>query len=429
MRGRCTIVPAGAMRHGILAWLLAIGLVGCGAEPRPERTPPPQSAPVTRVARPSAEAPGRARSAILIVVDSLRADMLTAARMPRVTRWASEGVSFEGRSAGYWSKPSVATLLTTVHPDRLHLGDSSSRLPESVVTLAEALRCHDVETASFIANGYISDPFGFSQGWDEHVNVIRESQPSSADAMVDRALAWIAAHGTKRFFLYLHLIDPHDPYSPPGDLLPAPGLNDPHPYATAEWVREVQAGRVTPTPEQRRWIRRLYEAEVRFADRELGRFLARLSELDVDDDTLVVLTSDNGEHLGEDGHYGHALDVPLLHEVPLVFVGPGAPAATAEAVPHARVAPTIVAALGFEQPARFEAAPIGRAFQERSRRYRYDAATPHMGREVCERLRRLGYAPVHGCEEPASTAPQQGEDPCETVPEGPGVFDRVRGLP
>ena len=100
--------------------------------------------------------------------------------------------------------------------------------------VSEHLKAQGFATASFIANGYVSDRFGFDQGWDHYTNFIREGKNTDASAVFGEAQQWIESHHDRRFFVYIQTIDPHVPYDPPAEYL---RMYDP---------REDYAGQVTP---------------------------------------------------------------------------------------------------------------------------------------------------------------------------------------
>jgi arylsulfatase A-like enzyme len=161
---------------------------------------------------------------VVLVVDTLRADKLrpfnpaTRVKTPSVDRFASEGVVFElAQSPENWTKPAVASILTGLHPQTHQQKTGDAALPGSAVLLSEHLKDNGFATGSFIANGYVSDRFGFDQGWDDYSNYIREGGSTEAKDVFDAAGNWIEAHQEQRFFAYIQTIDPHVPYDPPGE--------------------------------------------------------------------------------------------------------------------------------------------------------------------------------------------------------------------
>ena len=311
--------------------------------------------------------PEPAKSAIVLLIDTLRADALRAyerksrVETPALDAFAKQGVVFTAaQSPENWTKPSVASVLSGVFPATHRTKQSESRLPDGVLTIGEVLKQHGVATAAFIANGYVSDKFGFKQGWDHYTNYIRENKTTTAENVFKEAGDWIEKHKGERFFAYVHTIDPHVPYDPPKKWL---DTYDP----------EVYAGQVSPrkTPDQleqakrnppkvvfndrdRQRLRALYDAEVSYHDEELAKFIERLKQMGVYDQVVFAVTADHGEEFHDHGSYGHGHSVyqELLH-VPLMFRRPGVLPAGKRidaTVSTTDITPTVLAAMGIAVP-------------------------------------------------------------------------------
>ncbi|KPK53251.1 MAG: hypothetical protein AMJ63_06995 [Myxococcales bacterium SG8_38_1] len=274
-----------------------------------------------------------AKNVVLLVVDTLRADKLrpfnpdTRVETPSVDRFASEGVVFElAQSAENWTKPAVASILTGLHPQTHQQKTGDAALPGSAVLLSEHLKDNGFATGSFIANGYVSDRFGFDQGWDDYTNYIREGGSTEAKDVFDAAGNWIEAHKDERFFAYIQTIDPHVPYDPPGEFVrmydPSEYDGQVRPRMTGDLLEKAKRNppAVVFDGRDRQRIAALHDGEITQHDRFFGAFLERLSALGLSDDTLVVVTSDHGEEFNDHGSWGHGHSVyqELLH-VPLMF--------------------------------------------------------------------------------------------------------------
>ena len=269
-------------------------------------------------------ATGSARpNLVLITVDTLRADRLgcygrTTAHTPAIDRLAREGRSWETVIA---SAPvtlsATATLMTGLDPtDHGARYNGFYELGDGVETLAETLAARGYLTGAVIGNFALDARFGIAQGFATYDDrMTRRMEPDAAgekgpapdeddpdwwrlhvatqyaqrfaDEVTNAGIAWLEAADDEPLFLWLHYMDPHRPYDPP----------------------ERFAG-----------VGSAYEGEVAFVDEQIGRFLeawdARLS----DADSLVALTADHGESLGEHGQYGHVFGVyePMLR-VPLIL--------------------------------------------------------------------------------------------------------------
>jgi choline-sulfatase len=232
--------------------------------------------------------------------------------------------------------------------------------------VSEVFQRADFETATFLANGYVSDRFGFRQGWDHYTNYIREQRNTGAENVFREAAAWIEEHREDRFFVYIQTIDPHVPYDPPDEFL---SMYDPHPETYGGQVRNRNTAnllgdakrnppRVIFTDADKQRLRDLHDGEISYHDRHFGTFLARLRELGLYEDMVFVVTSDHGEEFEDHGSWGHGHSVfqELLH-VPLMVRWPGASEAgqrIATTVSTLDISPTVAEACGVEIPEEFE---------------------------------------------------------------------------
>ncbi len=282
-----------------------------------------------------AERPQPIRNVVVLLIDTLRADRLQpynpASRVetPTFTRLANEGVLFEqAQTVENWTKPSCASVLTGLSPSTHGAKTSEARLPASAELLSEALHAQGFATGSFIANGYVSDRFGFDQGWDSYNNFIREGRSTEAENVFAEAASFIESHRDDRFFVYVQTIDPHVPYDPPSEYLRRYDASSysgrVQPRSTPDLLEDAKRGRVSFNDNDRRRLEALHDGEISYHDHHLGEFLARLEQLGVADDTLVVVTSDHGEEFDDHGSWGHGHSIfQELIGVPLVFYRPG----------------------------------------------------------------------------------------------------------
>jgi len=297
---------------------------------------PPEPAAPGRDARP----PPPPRHAVVVLVDTLRADHLGihggAVPTPVIDRLARDAAVFDGvRAPTSWTKPSVATLLTGRHPWQHRATTHRARLPASEVLLPERLQGAGFETAAFVTNAYVSADYGFVRGWD-HFDHAKDLPPKErdegarAEGVARRLDRWLGDRPDpdRRTFLYVHLTEPHSPYLPPADLLEAA---DPAPYdgpvdftRNPKLLEQVREGTLDLDLRDRERLRALYAAEVAALDRGLGALLDVLDRHELTDEALVLLTADHGEELLEHGSvlHGQSLYDELLH-VPFVLRAPG----------------------------------------------------------------------------------------------------------
>lgn len=179
----------------------------------------------------------------------------------------------------------------------------------------------------------------------------------SADVMVERAQHWLGERGSERWFLWVHLMDPHHPYFPPPEALARAGLRY-RPRRMAYLNDVWMFFRQSPRRERRlrQEIERLYEASVRWVDVQLGKLFETVKQMGAWEDTVTVVTADHGEELGGGGRKGHQPWTlsPELIEVPLVLRVPGG-AAQRVGSPFSLLdlAPTLLDFLGVDSPPAF----------------------------------------------------------------------------
>ena len=279
-----------------------------------------------------ASGPAAPPNLILIVIDTLRADHATPygyarATTPEIQRLvADRGVVVETAWAqAPWTLPSAASYLTGRWPGDLLGGGgmASYGIPEDVTGLPEALAARGYATGGFIANPTLHAGNGFARGFDEFYAppAVSASMLLHADELSRRAIPWLVANQRRRFFLYAHFLDPHDPYDNPDTAGGVSPFEDGYEGTiSGRDVHALHAGqKVLADPEADvAHLTALYDGEIRYADRHVGRLLAALDP-EVLADTLVVVTSDHGEELYERGGFKHGqtlyeeqIRVPLI---------------------------------------------------------------------------------------------------------------------
>jgi arylsulfatase A-like enzyme len=304
----------------------------------------------------------RARANVLLVtLDTTRADRLgvyghARPTSPNLDALASEAIVFErAYSTSSWTLPAHASLFTGKYPAShgarhdpqgpLVLADAAPA-PRSVrargmspqePTLAGLLAGHGWATGAVVGGPWLMRVFGVGAGFDFYDDAGMQSQLGRrATEITENALAWLA-RTEEPFLLFLNYFDPHAPYAPP-----------------PRFARPFLPPGVAPDPLSLRQAPALYDGEIRYTDHELGRLFGWLRERGLWERTLVVVTADHGELLGERGDWGHErwLWEPLVH-VPLIVkpAGPGRPGRR-EAAPVSLVdvLPLVLRELGLPDP-------------------------------------------------------------------------------
>lgn len=302
---------------------------------------------------------------LLIVIDTLRQDRLGCYgwkrdTTPAIDALAARGVRFDrAYSTSSWTTPAVASILTGLYPSSHGALNMFSRLPDEAITLAEILDDNGYATAGIVSNILASSRFNFHQGhalWNE--SEAGEHDHISTPGVTAQAEAGLRyfAQRPEPFFLYLLFYDPHYDYLPHsqyGFAAPRAGRLD-----GSESIQELRALAPDLSPEELQFIQDLYEEEIRFTDEGIGRVLATLRELQLEEDTLIVLTADHGEEFMTHGWLGHTRTLyDELVKVPLIMRLPGKPEPRVvdKPVSIVSIVPTILDLVGLgETPARFQ---------------------------------------------------------------------------
>ncbi len=304
--------------------------------------PLPRSAPQTEF--PGGE-PTLARI-VLITVDTLRDDAIAGPRgegaaTPNIGSLAAEGLRFTNAfSPAPWTIPAFVSLMTGVSADLHRVNHDFAEIPESLETLAEVLSAAGYRTAGIghhpqlLRMGRGFQHFDFTPvrlPYHEKMTggrVLRRllERNYGTDDIPEAVDHWLASNGSEPFLLWVHFLDPHFPYTAPARFLPDDPLID-RLGADSGDIRssEVRMGRRVRGADEQRWMRLLYDAEVRWVDDAIGRVLRSLEEYQLYDDALIILVSDHGEEFWEHGawEHGHSLYDEVVR-VPFIVRLPGA---------------------------------------------------------------------------------------------------------
>ncbi len=282
------------------------------------------------------------RNLLVVTLDTLRADHVgsygyAAARTPRLDGRAARGLRF-ARAATVvpLTLPAHASLFTGTFPARHSVRDNGGYyLADAQTTLAEVLKARGFRTGGFVSAFVLDSRWGLSQGFERYFDdfdLERFAKQAGMDAIqrpgretVDAALEWLAAERGEPFFLWVHLYDPHTPYSAPREIASA-------------FPRTLVGA---------------YDAEIATADAQLGRLLDALERDGRLDRTVVAALADHGEMLGEHGEPTHGFFVyDAAVRIPLVIAAPGvAPRVVEDQVRIVDVMPTLLELLQVEAPA------------------------------------------------------------------------------
>ena len=286
--------------------------------------------------------PGNGLGVLLITIDTLRADHLGAygygrATSPHIDALARRGTLFE-RAFTFWPKTrgSFVMMMTGRRPSQNGYSKAHPVLLDFNPTLASVLHDAGYRTAAVLDNPNLASALGYARGFETYRETWEErdldSEAARTRAITEGGIRFLGeARPGRPFFLWLHYVSPHAPYTPPppfdrmfldgaasGPRLPA--VTGFHGGIKKEWA--------VPGQDRLGYYVAQYDGEIASVDAEVGRVVDALARSAVAGRTVVVLTSDHGESLGEhDYYFDHGEDVfdPCL-AVPLVVAMPGAPA-------------------------------------------------------------------------------------------------------
>ncbi|MCI0412949.1 sulfatase-like hydrolase/transferase [bacterium] len=258
--------------------------------------------------------PAVVRNVLLITIDTLRADHLgiygyAPAQTPNIDRLGEQGALFQNAIAVIpLTLPSHSSIMTGYNPYVHGVRDNGGfYLDDKAQTLAETMKASGFRTGGFISAFVLDRRWGIAQGFDEYFDnfelskyktVSLDSVQRRGDETLQQALNWISKNKDSRFFAWVHFYDPHTPYDPPD------------PFRSASNTK----GNVG-----------LYDGEISYSDNLIGRIREQLEQNDLLNTTLVILTADHGESLGEHEESGHGFFIyDATMRVPLIIRMPGA---------------------------------------------------------------------------------------------------------
>jgi len=296
---------------------------------------------------------------ILVVIDTLRWDRLALsgygrAVSPQIDRFASGSVVFENaRAVASWTKPTVGSILTG-YPPRQHGARHYDEGLRAVPTLATRLDVAGYTSRAVVANPFLANA-GFERGFQQFRNLSKGQAWYVPGSRVTRAAVAALPEPSAglHLFLYVHYLDPHDPYQP--DPAAAAGLVRPYSgpaRGSLEFVRgPLLQHRYEPSDADVRYISDLYDAEIRTVDGAVGDLFDALRAAGRYDDAWIVLTADHGEELHDRGGWLHSytlyeeqIHVPLIVKAPRrLGIEPGRRRAL---VSQMDIVPTLLEALG-----------------------------------------------------------------------------------
>lgn len=312
------------------------------------------------------------RNVILISMDTTRADYLNCYGYPlkttlNIDALAEKGILFENVYTPVpFTLPAHCSMLTgTVPAYHGVLDNQGYKLSEDNVTLAEILSDNGFTTAAFIGSFILDSQFGLGQGFDSYDDEFEKEQNTvgiverTGDETTRHVIKWLEEKRGEKNFIFLHYFDPHFSYDPPEafsakfknipplNKLPANSGQDPRHFG-------------------------LYAGEIAFTDHCIGRVIEKLKEVGIYDSSLIIITGDHGESLGEHRENTHGYYIyQSTVKVPLVFKFPGGFKAKRIKAPVSLVdiLPTVCSLLGIESPNGIQGKDLKPYFEGQSQPY------------------------------------------------------------
>ncbi len=302
---------------------------------------------------------------LLITVDTLRYDRISHhtdahVQTPHMDKLAAKSVVYHRAFAhNPVTLPSHTNILTGTTP-LFHgiSGNQGFKLEDRFVTLAELLKGAGYATGAFIAAYPLDSRFGLDQGFDLYDDNYGVQTPYSlyfaqrrADEVLDPAMGWISKQSGK-WFGWVHLFDPHEPYDP-------------------------------PAPYDQQYPDDPYSGEAAYTDSQLGMLFDYLEETGRLSDTIIILTADHGEALGDKGEISHSFFAynSVIH-IPLIIYIPGQkPASVYENASHVDIFPTLCDALDMKIPKHVQGEsllPLARGKSRSRAPIYFESMTPHL---------------------------------------------------
>ena len=275
---------------------------------------------------------------ILISLDTLRADHLKCygyerETSPNMDQLGTEGVVFTNAfSSTSWTLPAHVSLLTSLDNRHHQVNTRNAYMDNSIITLADILRKNGYFNYGFTGSGLVSQQFGFSKGFDFYCDFRgSQRQRNSVEVLYKYFDNWLDKNKDKKFFLFLHTYQTHEPYfspSPYNSLF----LNK----KKAKW-EEAHMLRIIYDPEyshprrfkdltplEKENIVALYDGEIRYTDECLIKpLIEKLKELNLYQRTMIIVTSDHGEEfydrkgwLHGSSLYNELVMIPLIIKFP-----------------------------------------------------------------------------------------------------------------
>ena len=277
---------------------------------------------------------------LLITIDTLRADHLGCYEnkkfsTPNIDNLAKSSIVFTNTICQLpKTTPSHASILTGRYPLSHGVLDNSWILNNKETTLAEILKKYNYSTAAFVSNHVISSKYNLNQGFDIYNNnlpdkvISRDINERIAEKTISAVNKWLSNNYEKKFFLWIHIIDPHGPYTPPfkdRTVLPRYSFNKKIKLGDSNYGKNIiPEYQIINKIDDMDYYVSSYDGEIMYVDYWMGKLFDMIKTKGCFENTLIIFTADHGESMGEhDLYFQHGnslyqeqLRIPLIIKYP-----------------------------------------------------------------------------------------------------------------
>ncbi|MGB2691460.1 MAG: sulfatase [Thermodesulfobacteriota bacterium] len=265
---------------------------------------------------------------VLITIDTLRADRLGSYgykrdTSPNIDGLAKKGTLFEkAYSQSSWTHPSMASMHTSLYPTQLGIIEFETRLNDSVLTIAEHMKNDFYQTFAVVSNIAASQIFGFGQGFNQFERTYSlNPDVTTSKITTEKAIEYIEKNKNNKFFAWVHYMDPHGHYIDHEEFEYSAEYNGSLPSKIGTVY--LNKNRDSIDNNDINYVKDLYDEEIAFTDKFIGKLIDSLNELGIEDNTIVILTADHGEEFMERTRFGHSETLyQEVIRVPLIIYNP-----------------------------------------------------------------------------------------------------------
>jgi len=261
---------------------------------------------------------------------------------------------FNAYSVAVFTRTSTSSLFTSLYPGSHKVFNITQALPEEAETLAEIFQKNGYKTGMFSTTVNISRESGLAQGFRDYTYFPYDVPPSW---IIRKGIEWLKNNRNKRFFLYMHLRQPHYPLDAPMSFRAKFVPSDQKKLLYKDnLIHNIYSGRIYANEKLKEYVKSQYDANLNYVDFSLNELLSYIFKNEINKNTMVIISSDHGESLGEHNwmgksYFGHGSD---LHKksiwIPLIIYYPGQRSAKIikSLIENIDITPTIIELLGLK---------------------------------------------------------------------------------